>query len=93
MFILGAAGIQFYLAVHLQSHNYSQNLLFDSFWHLFEIFWQTDQPTDRPMKGDIEAPLTALKNMFWCWLGEGFKKKIVEFSTKRGGGSDRPIFH
>ena len=22
-----------------------------------------------------------------------FKKKIVEFSTKRGGGSDRLIFH
>ena len=27
-------------------------------------------------------------------LREGFKKKLVEFSTKRGGGgSDRPIFH
>ena len=27
-------------------------------------------------------------------LREGFKKKIVEFSTKRGGGGqDQPIFH
>ena len=37
-------------------------------------------------------PISVLWNVFPHQLREGLKK-IVEFSTKRGGGSDWPIFH
>ena len=34
--------------------------IFDTF---LTFFWQTDQPTDQPMKGDVEAPITELKRV------------------------------
>ena len=41
--------------------------LFKAFWQFLTFFWQTDRPT----KGDIEAPILELKNQALLWYSNG----------------------